>query len=79
MQLFAHQCATGRLLMRRQRYFVCDKRNWKKNGPIFFYVGNEADVTLYLNATGLMWESGPAFGAVLVVSNLCVFFCFFSF
>lgn len=30
----------------RQRYFVCDKRNWKENGPIFFYVGNEADVTL---------------------------------
>ena len=24
----------------------------------------------YLNATGLMWESGPAFGAVLVVSIL---------
>jgi hypothetical protein len=22
----------------------------------------------YLNATGLMWESGPGFGAVLVVS-----------
>ena len=36
----------GHLMMRRQRVFICDKRNWKKNGPIFFYVGNEADVTL---------------------------------
>ena len=34
----------------QQRYFVCDE-DWKTNadgskGPIFFYVGNEADVTL---------------------------------
>ena len=40
----------------RQRYFLCDE-HWERRsdgsrGPIFFYVGNEADVTLYLNATG---------------------------
>ena len=31
-----------------QRYFICDK-HWKRdeNSPIFFYAGNEADVTLY--------------------------------
>ncbi len=30
----------------QQRYFLCDE-HWKGNGaPIFFYVGNEADVTL---------------------------------
>ena len=29
----------------RQRYFLCDE-HWRKGGPIFFYVGNEADVTL---------------------------------
>ena len=32
-----------------ERYFVCDK-HWHadggQKGPIFFYVGNEADVTL---------------------------------
>ena len=38
-----------------QRYLLYD-RYWKAGGPIFFYAGNEADVTLYVNHTGLMWE-----------------------
>ena len=49
----------------KQRYFVCEspksKRKFKHKDdadrPVLFYCGNEADVTLYLNATGLMWES----------------------
>ncbi|KAL3139915.1 hypothetical protein ABBQ38_004205 [Trebouxia sp. C0009 RCD-2024] len=59
----------------KQRYFVCDKF-WHKGGssggnkgPIFFYLGNEADVTLYLNNTGLMWESAEEFGALLVFAE----------
>ncbi|BDA40679.1 Lysosomal Pro-X carboxypeptidase [Coccomyxa sp. Obi] len=57
----------------KQRYFLCDE-HWKSHkdgsrGPIFFYVGNEADVTLYLNATGIMWESAPSFGALLVFAE----------
>lgn len=59
----------------QQRYFFCDK-HWRRGptansvkGPIFFYVGNEADVTLYLNATGLMWENAAEFGALLVFAE----------
>ncbi|GIL59446.1 hypothetical protein Vafri_14127, partial [Volvox africanus] len=57
-----------------QRYFVCTNY-WRPreldgtSGPIFFYLGNEADVTLYLNNTGLMWESAPDFGAMLVFAE----------
>ncbi|GMH37798.1 hypothetical protein BSKO_05671 [Bryopsis sp. KO-2023] len=60
----------GGTLTYRQRYFFCDEF-WKTEkgggrGPIFLYTGNEADVELYLNATGLMWESAPEFGALLL-------------
>lgn len=59
----------------RQRYFIC-REYWNKYAktsnhprPIFFYVGNEADVTLYLNHTGLMWENAESFGALLVFAE----------
>ncbi|ETW05762.1 hypothetical protein H310_03446 [Aphanomyces invadans] len=52
-----------------QRYFVCSEF-WHGDGaPIFFYVGNEADVELYLNHTGLMWENAAEFGALLVFAE----------
>ena len=41
----------------------------KSGPPIFFYTGNEANVELYLNATGLMWEHAESFGAVLVFAE----------
>jgi len=54
----------------QQRYFVCGKQWWGGPGaPIFFYTGNEADVTLYLNASGLMWENAPEFEALLVFAE----------
>ena len=37
--------------------------------PIWFYAGNEADVTTYVNATGLMWEHAAAHGALLVFAE----------
>ena len=41
-----------------QRYFICATEFFNPRSPtIFFYTGNEADVTLYVNATGLMWET----------------------
>ena len=53
----------------RQRYFICDDQWAGPGSPIFFYFGNEADVELYLNATGLMWQSAPEFGAALVFAE----------
>ncbi|OQR85173.1 lysosomal Pro-X carboxypeptidase [Achlya hypogyna] len=52
-----------------ERYFVCREFWTKPDGPIFFYVGNEADVELYLNHTGLMWENAAEFGALLVFAE----------
>jgi lysosomal Pro-X carboxypeptidase len=55
-----------------QRYFICytdKKRNYAKNSTIFFYFGNEDNVELYVNHTGLMWENAEEFGAVLVFAE----------
>ena len=63
----------------RQRFFVCRAawdaaeaeaaRPGAPPRPVFLYTGNEADVTLYLNATGLMWELAPEVGALLVFAE----------
>ncbi|KAK9812902.1 hypothetical protein WJX72_005519 [[Myrmecia] bisecta] len=55
------------------RYFFCDQY-WKISkdgsaGPIFFYAGNESDVEVYVNATGLMWENAAALGALLIFAE----------
>ncbi|KAG6976098.1 hypothetical protein JG688_00001735 [Phytophthora aleatoria] len=52
----------------QQRYFVCSN-HFRPRGVMFFYVGNEADVELYLNHTGLMWENADEFGAILVFAE----------
>jgi lysosomal Pro-X carboxypeptidase len=49
----------------QQRYFISDE-HYKPGGPMFFYCGNEADVTLYVNATGLIWENAEQFNALVV-------------
>lgn len=36
---------------------------------IFFYVGNESPVEVYVNNTGLMWENAPELGAVLIFAE----------
>jgi lysosomal Pro-X carboxypeptidase len=51
-----------------QRYYSYSDY-WKPGNPIFFYLGNEADVTLYVNATGLMWENAENFGALLIFAE----------
>ena len=50
----------------RQRVFL-NADHWHGPGaPILFYCGNEANVELYVNATGLMWERASELGALLV-------------
>lgn len=52
-----------------QRYFFCDGA-WRGPGaPIFFYLGNEDNVELYVNNTGLMWETAPSSGALLIFAE----------
>lgn len=55
-----------------QRYFLCAARHFDADAPaVFFYTGNEADVELYVNATGLMWEMSAENGtrALLVFAE----------
>ncbi|GAB1607043.1 dipeptidyl peptidase 2-like [Argonauta hians] len=54
----------------RQRYLVQDK--WwdqKSNGPIFFYSGNEGPIEAFWNASGLMFDLAPKFGALIVFAE----------
>ncbi|OQR93179.1 lysosomal Pro-X carboxypeptidase [Thraustotheca clavata] len=59
----------------QQRYYVYDKFWSRKSkgdafdGPILFYCGNEGDVTLYVNNTGLMWENAQSLGAALIFAE----------
>jgi lysosomal Pro-X carboxypeptidase len=52
-----------------QRYYTYDLF-WNKGvGPVFFYTGNEADVGLYVNNTGLMWQNAQSLGALLIFAE----------
>ena len=37
----------------------------------FSAVGNEANVEVYANYTGFMWESAKEFGALVVFAEVC--------
>lgn len=51
------------------RYFVYDGFYQGSGSPIWFYTGNEGDVTGYVDATGLMWENAESRGALLVFAE----------
>jgi lysosomal Pro-X carboxypeptidase len=53
----------------QQRVLTNDRHYDRDSGCIFFYTGNEGDVTLYANNTGLMWENAQQFGALLVFAE----------
>lgn len=52
----------------QERYFMYD-HYYRPGGPIFFYTGNEADVEVFANCTGLMWENAESVGALLVFAE----------
>ncbi len=54
----------------QQRYLTFSD-HWRNDssGMIFFYVGNEGDVGLYADHTGLMWENAAAEGAYIVFAE----------
>ncbi|CAD6258299.1 unnamed protein product [Miscanthus lutarioriparius] len=50
----------------QQRYLINDTFWGGPAAPIFLYAGNEADIDLFTNNTGFMWEAAPRFRAMLV-------------
>ncbi|KAG8175663.1 hypothetical protein JTE90_029121 [Oedothorax gibbosus] len=53
----------------QQRYLVNLKYYDARNGSIFFYTGNEGDITTFANNTGFMWENAKAFKAGLIFAE----------
>eukprot|EP00045_Choanoeca_perplexa_P017149 m.243329 g.243329 ORF g.243329 m.243329 type:complete len:499 (+) comp17462_c0_seq2:4261-5757(+) len=53
----------------QQRVFTYDKYFGGDGSPIFFYAGNEGDVTLYTDHTGLMWENAKEFKALIIFAE----------
>jgi len=56
----------GELTFKQKYYYYDDFTRGVKDPPIFFYTGNEGQVELYVNNTGLMWEFGEEIGALLI-------------
>nr|XP_054769838.1 dipeptidyl peptidase 2-like [Lytechinus pictus] len=52
----------------RQRYFVTDDY-WKKDGPVFFYTGNEGPIESFFNNTGYVFDIAPEFGALVIFAE----------
>ncbi|XP_047127027.1 lysosomal Pro-X carboxypeptidase isoform X1 [Hydra vulgaris] len=51
-----------------QRYLINDDY-FKPGAPVFFYTGNEGDITWFCNNTGFMWDIAEEFSAMLVFAE----------
>ena len=51
------------------RYLINSESFGAKNGPIFFYTGNEGAIEGFAENTGFMWDLAPDFGAALVFAE----------
>ncbi|VDN06256.1 unnamed protein product [Thelazia callipaeda] len=52
----------------RLRYLI-NTDHFLTNGPIFLYTGNEGNIELFAQNTGLMWDLAPLFGAAVVFAE----------
>jgi len=52
-----------------QRYFVSDQYWDRKNGPVFFYSGNEGNIETFINNTGFIWDIAPIFKAKVLFAE----------
>ncbi|XP_042232640.1 lysosomal Pro-X carboxypeptidase-like [Homarus americanus] len=52
-----------------QRYLINDESWDSDGGPIFFYAGNEGDITWFAENTGFMWDIAPEFNALIIFAE----------
>jgi lysosomal Pro-X carboxypeptidase len=50
------------------RYFV-NEENYEEGGPVFFYAGNEADITQFVKNSGFMFEAAAESNAMVVFAE----------
>ncbi|KAI6653616.1 Lysosomal Pro-X carboxypeptidase [Oopsacas minuta] len=53
----------------KQRYLINGNSYKGGNFPIFFYTGNEGDITLFAKNTGLIWEFAAHFNALIIFAE----------
>ena len=48
---------------------------WDKEGPIFFYTGNEGPITGFWDNTGFMFEAAEQFNALVIFGEHVSYSC----